>query len=109
ATTNTCKSGENLKPDPPRLPVDNAALEAFRTSAGTRPIFLASSTHPGEEELILDASREVERSHPGLLRGIVPRHPERGAEIEALTIGRGFSAARRSKNALPASTTQVYV
>jgi 3-deoxy-D-manno-octulosonic-acid transferase len=44
-----------------------------------------------------------------LLTVIVPRHPQRGAEIQALAKTGGFSAARRSTGALPASTTQIYV
>jgi 3-deoxy-D-manno-octulosonic-acid transferase len=59
--------------------------------------------------LVLEASREVQRSHPALLTIIVPRHPERGPEIESLAVVRGFMATRRSTGALPDSTTQVYI
>jgi 3-deoxy-D-manno-octulosonic-acid transferase len=99
----------SLKADVPALPVDEAALEAFRASVSGRPLFLASSTHPGEDELVLDASRDLSGAYPDLLTVIVPRHPQRGIEIEALATARGFVATRRSPGALPTSATQVYI
>ena len=45
-----------------------------------RPVWLAASTHPGEETLILAAHRMLAADHPGLLTIIAPRHPERGAD-----------------------------
>lgn len=101
----------SLKADAPPLPVDEAALEAFCASAraGARPLFLASSTHPGEDEMMLEAARALHTDYPDLLTVIVPRHPQRGAEIQALATAGGFSTARRSTGALPAATTQIYV
>jgi 3-deoxy-D-manno-octulosonic-acid transferase len=99
----------SLKADAPPLPVDEAALEAFRRSVGTRPIFLAAMTHPGEDELILEAAQTLRSNYADLLTVIVPRHPQRGPEVETLTIARGFTAARRSTSVLPNSATQVYV
>jgi 3-deoxy-D-manno-octulosonic-acid transferase len=99
----------SLKADAPPLPVDQAALDSFRDSAGTRRIFLAASTHPGEDAFVLEAARNLRLTYPDLLTVIVPRHPQRGAEIEALAVARGFTTARRSAGALPSSTTQVYV
>ena len=48
-----------------------------------RPVWLAASTHPGEEDAILAVHRELAADHPGLLTIIAPRHPERGAGIPA--------------------------
>lgn len=93
----------NLKADAPPLPVDEVALAKFRQAIGTRPVFLAASTHPGEEQMVLDGVMA------GALTIIAPRHAERGAEIEALAQARGFTAIRRRNAAMPSSDAAVYV
>lgn len=89
----------NLKyesPEPPRKPELEAALERL---AGGRPILLAGSTMAGEEEAVLDATREI---GPGrALLVLAPRHPERWNEVDALLHSRGIGFARRT--ALPES------
>jgi 3-deoxy-D-manno-octulosonic-acid transferase len=99
----------SLKADAPPLPVDNAALEAFREAVNLRPLFLAASTHPGEDEIVLDVSVSLRNLKSDALTVIVPRHPHRGPEIEALAHARGFSVVRRAAGALPSPTTQVYI
>lgn len=59
-----------------------------------RPIFLAASTREGEEALILDALQQV--NIPNLLTVIVPRHPQRFDEVEALLEKRHIAFCRRS-------------
>ncbi|MDT7952299.1 MAG: 3-deoxy-D-manno-octulosonic acid transferase [Acetobacteraceae bacterium] len=73
----------NLKLAAASLPVD--AAEASRLSAliGARPVWLAASTHPGEEALAADVHNRLAPAHPGLLSIIVPRHPDRGAAVAA--------------------------
>jgi 3-deoxy-D-manno-octulosonic-acid transferase len=93
----------NLKADAPPLPVDEVALAKFRQAIGTRPVFLAASTHPGEEQMVLDGAMA------GALTIIAPRHAERGAEIESLAQARGFTAIRRRNAAMPSSDAAVYV
>jgi 3-deoxy-D-manno-octulosonic-acid transferase len=83
--------------------VDEVALAKFRQAIGTRPVFLAASTHPGEEQMVLDGVMA------GALTIIAPRHAERGAEIEALAQARGFTAIRRRNAAMPSSDAAVYV
>ncbi|MGE6698122.1 3-deoxy-D-manno-octulosonic acid transferase [Hyphomonas sp. NPDC076900] len=63
-----------------------------------RRCLLAASTHPGEEELFLDAAAAL---HEDVALIIAPRHPERGDEIEALLKQRGLRHARRSKGVQP--------
>jgi 3-deoxy-D-manno-octulosonic-acid transferase len=104
--TSVAVSG-SLKADAAPLPVDEAALERFRVAAGTRPLFLAASTHPGEETLLLDVALKLRATNA--LTVIVPRHPSRGAEIEAEALAKGLAVQRRSTGALPESTTEVYV
>jgi 3-deoxy-D-manno-octulosonic-acid transferase len=52
--------------------------------AGRGPVFLAGSTHRGEEEIVLDAFARLRADHPDARLVIVPRHPERGDEVRAL-------------------------
>ncbi len=99
----------NLKYDSTPLPVDAAEAAAFSAAVGQRPLFLAASTHPGEEALIADALRDLRRSRPDLLAVIVPRHPKRGAAIVAELRAAGFAVAQRSSGALPQAGDAVYV
>lgn len=99
----------SLKADAPPLPVDEAALQAFSSALGVRPLFLAASTHPGEDEILLDVAKALHGFGSNALTVIVPRHPRRGPEIEALARARGFTAARRATGALPAPETQIYI
>jgi 3-deoxy-D-manno-octulosonic-acid transferase len=73
----------DLKLAAPPLPVDEVELRRLRALVGARPVWLAASTHPGEETLIIDVHRRLAADHPGLLTIIAPRHPERGATITA--------------------------
>ena len=72
-----CRVGEpgDLKLAAPPLPVDEAELRRLREMLAGRPVWLAASTHPGEETLILAAHRTLAADHPGLLTIIAPRHP----------------------------------
>jgi 3-deoxy-D-manno-octulosonic-acid transferase len=99
----------DLKTAAPPLPADPAALAALRAAIGGRPVFLAASTHPGEEAMALAAHRAVARAQPDLLTILAPRHPERGAAIAAEAAAAGLAVARRSEGAAPADTTAVYV
>ena len=99
----------SLKADAPPLPVDDAALREFKAAVGSRPLFLAASTHPGEEALLLDVALKLRAGAANPLTVIVPRHPSRGSEIEAMARERSFSTRRRSTGALPGASTDVYV
>jgi len=84
----------NLKFAASPLPVDAMELFRAREWVGERPCWLAASTHPGEEAIILDAHRVLASCHTGLVTIVVPRHPERGGQIAAAA--RDFEATRRS-------------
>jgi len=60
-------------------------------------IFIAGSTHPGEEEIILDVARSIERQFPYLRLILAPRHPERASEIMRLCTQKGFTAVKFSQ------------
>ncbi|HEX7236189.1 MAG TPA: lipid IV(A) 3-deoxy-D-manno-octulosonic acid transferase, partial [Gammaproteobacteria bacterium] len=71
-----------------------------------RPVWIAASTHAGEERKVLDAYALLQRRHPGLLLVLVPRHPERFKTVAALCRRRGLATALRSRTRgeLPAGT-----
>ncbi len=83
--------------------------EAIRSMWGNRPVFIAASTHEGEDEIILNASRQIRAEVPDLLLIIVPRHPERFDKVAALCQRAGFKILRRSENGLCKSDIQILV
>ncbi|SDT91155.1 lipid IV(A) 3-deoxy-D-manno-octulosonic acid transferase [Geopseudomonas guangdongensis] len=72
--------------------------KALRASWGAerRPLWIAASTHAGEDEQILAAHRQLLASHPDALLILVPRHPERFDAVLALCRREGFATVRRS-------------
>ena len=99
----------NLKLDVPAPPADPARLERLMGVTRGRPIVVAASTHPGEEELFLEAHRRLAAIFPSLLSVIVPRHPDRGQTIARATAASGLHVALRSREQLPIATTEIYV
>ncbi len=87
----------NLKFDV-ELPRDVASEGArLRVQWGRdRPVWIAASTHPGEERRILDAFAILRSMYPAMLLVLVPRHPERFAAVVRLCRRRGYRVARRS-------------
>ena len=75
------------------LPVDEAALASLRVRLSDRPVLLAASTHPGEDEVVLEAWRALP-DRPHLV--IVPRHPERGPAIADMALTSGATVSLRS-------------
>lgn len=71
----------SLKAASAPLPVDEAERAAFAERIGDRPLWVAASTHPGEEKLVTDAHALLRKTHPDALLIIAPRHAERGAEL----------------------------
>ena len=99
----------NLKLDVPAPPADAGRLERLMSVTRGRPIIVAASTHPGEEEILLEAHRTLAGYFPSLLTVIVPRHPARGAAIGRLITAAGLHVALRSREELPIATTDIYV
>ncbi|ODR97854.1 hypothetical protein AUC69_01460 [Methyloceanibacter superfactus] len=103
------RNAGNLKADAPPPPV-NAEDKAQLTAAlAGRPVWLAASTHPGEEEVIAAAHTLMKRTLPDLLTIIVPRHPDRGPDIVELLRASGLKAMLRSGGGMPETGTDVYV
>ncbi len=99
----------NLKLDVPAPPADPVKLERLMALTRGRVIVVAASTHPGEEELILDVHRKLTSFFPLLLTVIVPRHPDRGAAIARMIASSGLRPALRSREQQPAASTDIYV
>ena len=103
------KAPGNLKFASGPLPVDEEEAGRLAHSIGARPIWLAASTHAGEEEIVVEAHRRIAPAHPGLLTVIVPRHPNRGPQVAAALERAGVKGALRSRNDAIAPETEVYI
>jgi 3-deoxy-D-manno-octulosonic-acid transferase len=91
---------------------DEVALRGrqFRAQhAPGRPVWIAASTHHGEEEIVVAAHRELLARHPCALLMLVPRHPERFASVAVLLQRSGMRYVTRSSGAGCGSEVQVYL
>ncbi len=99
----------NLKLDVEAPPADHVKLERLMSITRGRPVIVAASTHPGEEEILLEAHRTLATFFPSLLSVIVPRHAHRGEAIAGLVAARGLQVSLRSREEMPSATTDIYV
>lgn len=99
----------NIKYAGQALPVDTNELNALKTIFSKRRIFLISSTHHNEEELLLQYMPMLVHSVPNVMVIVVPRHPNRGKEVADLFIRHNFDTALRSKGQPVTENTAVYV
>ncbi|MEZ9322445.1 lipid IV(A) 3-deoxy-D-manno-octulosonic acid transferase [Vibrio sp. 10N.286.51.E5] len=84
--------------------------KALRTTLGAkRPIWIAASTHKGEDDILLAVHKQVLSTLPDALLIIVPRHPERFDNVYQLCINFGFTTTRRTQTEPVNSATQVYL
>jgi 3-deoxy-D-manno-octulosonic-acid transferase len=72
-----------------------------------RPVWIAASTHEGEDEVVLDAHRRLLANYPNALLILVPRHPERFNSVFELCQREGFATVRRSSGANVEANTSV--
>ncbi|HVL72763.1 MAG TPA: 3-deoxy-D-manno-octulosonic acid transferase [Beijerinckiaceae bacterium] len=98
----------NLKFDVSPPPADPRVLGQLSGLVAGRPVWVAASTHPGEEEAVL-AAHAAFAERPDLLTIIVPRHPVRGAQVASLAAAAGLAYARRSEGGRPDRDVQVYI
>ncbi len=100
----------NLKHD---LDVPATARETgmtLRAAFGAnRPVWIAASTHHGEDTIVLDAHRRLKEHLPDAALILVPRHPERFDDVAEQCVRAGFSICRRSTAALPAKSADVFL
>ena len=82
----------------------------FRTSVfGLRPVWIAASTHAGEDEIILNAFRLLQLEFPNLLLNLVPRHPSRFDTVADLCQQQNFHLIRRSSNIACHKSTDIFL
>ena len=103
------KAGVNLKSLSGPLPHDAGELERMKAQVQDRPLWLAASTHPGEEDVVLAAHRAMLGRDPNALLILVPRHPERADAIEVQIAEAGMEGARRSTGMRITGQTRVYL
>ena len=99
----------NLKLDVAAPPADPVKLEKLIAATRGRAVLVAASTHPGEEEILIETQRTLAGFFPQLLTVIVPRHPDRGVGIAGMIDAAGLKASLRSGRELPTAATDIYV
>ncbi len=88
---------------------DPEALARLRDAVAGRRVWLAVSTHEGEERLACDIHLDLAAKIDGLLTVIVPRHPARADSIAEEAGARGLTIARRSRADMPDSSTDIFL
>lgn len=86
-----------------------AALNLRTEWGSTRPVWIAASTHAGEEEQILAAFKKVQTQFTDLLLILVPRHPERFKPVAELIKQQGYSVSLRSSGRPATAETQIFL
>jgi len=95
------------------MQVPDASIDAGRAfraqCASSRPVWIAGSTHEGEEEAALAAQAIARAKHPGALLVLVPRHPQRFEAVRSLLAKKGVRFARRSAGEVPGAAEEVFL
>ena len=99
----------NLKYDAEVPPADGQQLAHLRDLIGDRPVWVAASTHPGEDAMAAGAHARLRQRWPNLLTIVVPRHPHRGGDVADCAVAEGLRAARRSQGGHPHGGVDFYV
>ncbi|MBB3230594.1 lipid IV(A) 3-deoxy-D-manno-octulosonic acid transferase [Halomonas stenophila] len=99
----------SLKFDLARDEAAREVSERLRRELGERPVWVAGSTHPGEDEAVLEAHARLRETRPEALLILVPRHPQRFAAVAELCAARGLATARRSRDEVPTAETALYL
>lgn len=99
----------SLKEGAAPLPYDERERQRIARALAGRPVWLAASTHPGEEEIVLAAHARARRALPLLALILAPRHPDRGAALAEMLRARGLTVAQRSKGEELQADTDVYL
>ncbi|NEU11978.1 3-deoxy-D-manno-octulosonic acid transferase [Methylobacterium sp. BTF04] len=99
----------NLKYDSEVPPADPQQLAHLRDIIGDRPVWVAASTHVGEDALVARVHAALKGRWPRLLTIVVPRHPHRGGDVAACAAAEGLRSVRRSQGGRPHGAVDVYV
>jgi 3-deoxy-D-manno-octulosonic-acid transferase len=99
----------DLKAAAAPLGANPETLSLLRRYIDGRPVWLAASTHGGEEELVAAAHARIAATQPRLLTIIAPRHPTRGVGIATMLASQGLRVSRRSAGEPIDGNTEVYL
>ncbi len=99
----------NLKFDMTPRPDLWQAGALWRQQVGERPVWIAASTHAGEEDMVLAAHQAILKHYPTALLIIAPRHPERFDRVVQLGESQHFTVERFTESEYPSAETQVYI
>jgi 3-deoxy-D-manno-octulosonic-acid transferase len=99
----------NLKYDVAVSDAVSDTARQWRQAWGVRPVWIAASTHAGEEDAVIAAHRAVLAAHPDALLLWAPRHPERFSGVIGASERAGFRVRSRRNAGQPATNTQVFV
>ena len=100
----------STKEDTAKLSYDTAEYTKLSNDIADRPVWVAASTHSGEETIILDAHKKIlESISSNSLLILAPRHPNRSTQVEKLIQKKNLQVATRSKNDPIVDETQVYL
>ncbi|MCA0974127.1 lipid IV(A) 3-deoxy-D-manno-octulosonic acid transferase [Halomonas denitrificans] len=90
-------------------PASQVVSERLHAAIGHRPVWVAGSTHPGEDEQLLEVHRRLLERFPDALLVLVPRHPQRFDDVAELCREAGFDTVRRSRGRVPSARVHVYL
>ncbi|WP_116963125.1 lipid IV(A) 3-deoxy-D-manno-octulosonic acid transferase [Fastidiosibacter lacustris] len=99
----------NLKYD---FTIDDGILnqaKTFRASLQNKVVWIAASTHQGEDEVVLNAHQNILKSYPNALLILIPRHPERFDQVAKLIAGQGLRYVRRTTQNQKLQNINVYL
>ena len=99
----------NLKYDMAVAPGIAEHVRRFTEHAGDRPVWIAASTHEGEEAAVVAMHADLRKRHPGLLLLWAPRHPERFRGVVQLAVEAGWRVATRRLTHWPDAADEVFV
>ena len=99
----------NLKFCSPPLPFQKDPFRILKNATSNRKVWLAASTHKGEEAVVASVHQELKKHFSSLLTIIVPRHPDRASEIRQKLQEVGFNVAQRSKREEITPATDIYL
>lgn len=90
------------------LDVNAEKYSSLKSAIGERPIWLAASIHPEEDEIVLQAHEQLKKDYPTLLTILVPRHVERAESLRQAFLGRGILTALRTETS-SLENVEVYI
>lgn len=99
----------SIKFDLKLTPELHTQIEQYRRQLHARPVWVAASTHQGEEESLLAAHRELRKTLPEALLILVPRHPDRFNSVAELLDREHWRYSRRSRSQRPRKTDAVFL